>query len=277
MCKVLIETERLCGNAFRTNSSRLVWFCLLREVDESGIVAVSASAIARDVGVNEKTVRNILSEFLSEGIIEALTPNKSPNEIPNKTPKKVRGVERLIRLIGTYSYIGRKNDQLRKKSEQKSEPNSEQKSEAEIAQSTAPADGFTRFMEYFNNAVSGTEIPRITKLTDARKKALRSIFKAYGKEAVEAVIQKVIASDFLCRDWGKVGFDWMFKKENFIKILEGNYDNRTKPIITTDNAATRKAGRDHMLGLANRIVSQSSDKLFSLYNGDVSDADNRKD
>ncbi len=122
-------------------------------------------------------------------------------------------------------------------------------------------DGFERFREYFNTSVSGTSIPQISKLTDSRKNALRSIFKEYGKDAVEKVIQKTLASDFLSREWGKVSFDWIFKKSNFIKILEGNYDNKPAGAATS-----AKESRDRLRCLATEIVSRSTN-LINLFNG----------
>lgn len=122
-------------------------------------------------------------------------------------------------------------------------------------------DGFERFREYFNTSVSGTSIPQISKLTDSRKNALRSIFKEYGKDAVEKVIQKTLASDFLSREWGKVSFDWIFKKSNFIKILEGNYDNKPAGVATS-----AKESRDRLRCLATEIVSRSTN-LINLFNG----------
>lgn len=124
-------------------------------------------------------------------------------------------------------------------------------------------DGFERFRDYFNAAVSGTSIPQITKLTDARKNALRSTFREYGKDAVEMVIRKTLASDFLCREWGKVNFDWIFKKANFIKILEGNYDNGSKQSNHASGryAAERQANRqrvDNGLRAAMDVVAREN-------------------
>lgn len=221
--------SQLKSNVFRTNTSKLVWFCLMRDIDDTGIVKTSALSIAKEIGVNEKTVRNALDSFVKEGLIDAASPILSPND----SPKKVRYMGRTIKLNGLDFCGSSKRAQVRKKSDIQSDIQSDIPPTA-----LKPAhDGFERFRVWFNNAVAGTPIPQITKLTDARKNALRSIFKEYGKETVEAVIQKVIASDFLTRGWGKVSFDWIFKKANFIKILEGNYDNLPKPITNPALAA----------------------------------------
>lgn len=221
--------SQLKSNVFRTNTSKLVWFYLMRDMDDIGIVKTSALSIAKEIGVNEKTVRNVLDSLVKEGLIDTTRPILNPND----SPKKIRYMGRVIKLNGLDICSISKKVQVRKKSDISSDIQSD------IPQGALkPAqDGFERFREWFNDATSCTEIPRLIKLTDARKNALRSIFKEYGKETVETVIQKVIASDFLAREWGKVSFDWIFKKSNFIKILEGNYDNRPKPITNPTLAA----------------------------------------
>lgn len=128
------------------------------------------------------------------------------------------------------------------------------KGEVAVAQ-----DGYERFREWFNNQVSVTMIPTISKLTDSRKTALKGIFNEYGKEKVELAIRKVLASDFLTMEWGKVSFDWIFKKANFIKILEGNYDN--KPDNTQQQSSSRGQHRNPTAyDLAREILGESSDR-----------------
>jgi hypothetical protein len=61
--------------------------------------------------------------------------------------------------------------------------------------------------------------------------------KEHGKDAFTEVLKKSFKSDFLNghndRNW-KASFDWILRPENFIKILEGNYDNEEeKKIIYT--------------------------------------------
>ena len=91
-------------------------------------------------------------------------------------------------------------------------------------------DVYQTFAETFNRKVKDTAIPQIRGLSDTRKKALMSRAKEYGGiEVLENILDRVIASDFLS---GRktdfcASFDWIFKKANFIKIIEGNYDNKS--------------------------------------------------
>ena len=72
--------------------------------------------------------------------------------------------------------------------------------------------------------------PKIMQLTGQRKeKILRRLSEMGGLENLERVFRKMEASDFLKGNnkagW-KATFDWVFKNpDNWIKILEGNYDN----------------------------------------------------
>ena len=196
----------------------LLWF-LLSRANEQGIATFTAADIELRLGISRQRLRTMLGKIQKSG----LATNKQPTSNQQAT-----------NITFDFQRIVNNKQPTANQLPTNYQPTKPTKTPAKTAQSH---DGFERFREWFNNAVTGTSIPQITKLTDARKNALRSIFKEYGKETVEAVIQKVIASDFLTRGWGKVSFDWIFKKANFIKILEGNYDNLPKPITNPALAA----------------------------------------
>ena len=92
----------------------------------------------------------------------------------------------------------------------------------------SPRIDYNAIMQKFNTALAG-KIPRIEKMTDARKRAVNARVKDFGPESVDKVISLVAASDFLHgrnkSDWC-ADFDWIFRPANYAKILEGNYDNR---------------------------------------------------
>ena len=71
--------------------------------------------------------------------------------------------------------------------------------------------------------------PRLTTLSDARKKAIKARLKTYTVEDFQLMFKKAEASSFLKggndRNWSAT-FDWMLKDSNMAKILDGNYDNK---------------------------------------------------
>jgi len=56
----------------------------------------------------------------------------------------------------------------------------------------------------------------------------------YGIEKMLTVVEKAAKSSFMIER--QLGFDWMFRPNNFPKVLEGNYDNRQ---LTNGNGTNR--------------------------------------
>jgi hypothetical protein len=75
-------------------------------------------------------------------------------------------------------------------------------------------------------------LPRITKLTPPRKRALRARLKEHPEYTWwENFFARVKRSDFLMGrkkgvNW-KATFDWLMKPANLQKVLEGNYDQQS--------------------------------------------------
>lgn len=72
-------------------------------------------------------------------------------------------------------------------------------------------------------------LPKIVKLTDARKKTIRTRLKTYTECDLVTAFDKAEASDFLRKGsgtWNGASFDWIMNPRNIVKILEGNYDNK---------------------------------------------------
>lgn len=103
----------------------------------------------------------------------------------------------------------------------------------EIALTENPKKGDRKILndvvEEFNRVVS--RLPKVTALTPKRRGIIQQRIKEHGREAVSVCFFKAGKSDFLCgvndRGW-MASFDWIMKPENFVKILEGNYDNKTQ-------------------------------------------------
>jgi len=70
---------------------------------------------------------------------------------------------------------------------------------------------------------------KVSKLSDQRKKHIQARFKEFNFDTIINVIKKAGKSDFLCgineKAW-KADFDWIFNPSNFLKIMEGKYDNK---------------------------------------------------
>lgn len=70
--------------------------------------------------------------------------------------------------------------------------------------------------------------PKVSKLSDARKKAIKARLNTYSLEDFKKLFEEAEASDFLkgknARNW-QASFDWMIKDANMAKVLDGNFKN----------------------------------------------------
>lgn len=74
-------------------------------------------------------------------------------------------------------------------------------------------------------------LPRIKTVSKQRETQIRTLAKTYEREDFVTVFNKAEASDFLTGrtgKWNGCGFDWLIKPANFLKVLEGTYDNSKK-------------------------------------------------
>lgn len=93
--------------------------------------------------------------------------------------------------------------------------------------------------------------PRLTTLSEARKKAIKARFNNYTLEDFKKLFTKAEASTFLKggnnRNWTAT-FDWLIKDTNMAKVLDGNYDDRA-------GAGTNKSGNS---------VAQQLDDFYKM-------------
>lgn len=73
------------------------------------------------------------------------------------------------------------------------------------------------------------KLPKVAKLSDERKKHISGRFKEFGFDKIVEVLKQAGCSDFLSgkndRCW-KADIDWIFNPTNFLKIMEGKYENK---------------------------------------------------
>lgn len=84
----------------------------------------------------------------------------------------------------------------------------------------------TEVFEGFQSLMRDLGLPMPRDLTPERRQLLRFRIKQYPLADFQNVFAKCRDSPFLRGDKGRtpLKFDWLFKKANFQKVLEGNYD-----------------------------------------------------
>lgn len=253
MGRISINTDILRQPPFHTNTGKLVWFCLLREADANNIANVSARAIAREIGVNEKTVRNVLSALEQSGITETTAPHSGPHLDPNA----LRYSGRCI----TLKHSAANGAKIRKKTKPESAHESAHES-ATVAGRTSSttlnfidplfADAFTSWLDY-----KKTQFKFEYKTQRSLKAAYDELVRLSGNDPHLAIM--------IVEQSMRNGWKGLFELKN----------HGTKSTASPDNATARKESRDRLRSLATGVISRNTDKLLSLFNGGVADPDDR--
>ena len=173
--------------------------------------------------------------------------NKSDILLPENPTKEIKEKENIKKESTPKGVL--KKDEL-------SLPSSSVKNE--------PID-FKSLQETFNTMFAD-KLPMVQLLSPKRRAAVRARASEYGKSAIMDVFRKVLESSFLLghndRNW-HCDFDWIFKPTNFIKILEGTYDNKSDNEIQAGRAYTgraapnnKEASRAALEELADAILEQ---------------------
>lgn len=89
---------------------------------------------------------------------------------------------------------------------------------------------YQRVMEMYNTTCRS--YPRLTRLSEDRRKAIRARLTEYTMEDFQRLFDKAERSSFLRgqndRNW-TANFDWLIRDRNMARVLDGNYDNGKGP------------------------------------------------
>ncbi len=109
------------------------------------------------------------------------------------------------------------------------------------------ADIKLQIVDFWNRTMDGKAIPKVNGIRERREASLFARLRVYGIDAVYTVITKAAASSFLNGGGAKsfiANFDWVFRPNNFPKVLEGNYDDNDKPQANMNYGTTRQQRDD---------------------------------
>lgn len=235
-----------------STTARLMFIGLGIEADDKGIFEWKPLTIKmRIFPADHVMVEELLAELVNAGAIKQYAiDGRSYGAIRNfrkfqkpKTPNDIHPATALIlEFVGlpsepkptdpepilpageTFPQKGEKSPQM--------EEGGEDGREEELAPDGACPSGDEptlrpeHIFEQWNGSVVKLGKPRVRDLTPERRQLLRARIGQYSIDDFLDVFGKIERSPFLRGDtgWHGCNFDWVFKKANFQKILEGNYD-----------------------------------------------------
>lgn len=190
---------------------------------------VLATLTGHSVGVVEKALdifeRLGLIEVLNNGAIYMLDIQnfigKSSTEADRKREYRAK-IDAEKRLLIDGQMSGQMSGQNSPEIEIEIETEREQEKELEIKRVN-----YQLIADMYNDTC--VSFPRLTKLSDSRKKAIKARLNTYSIEDFKRLFEKAEASSFLKgksdRNW-MASFDWLIKDANMAKVLDGNYDDK---------------------------------------------------
>ena len=126
-------------------------------------------------------------------------------------------------------------------------------------------------MRFWNHTmISPVAIPTIAKMTPKRKSMVNARVKEFGINAVYKAIHRASESSFLNGGGSKgfiADFDWVFRPNNFPKVLEGNYDD-VKPNNMNGNGNTNGQQKSREQREADLLAKERLDYIATKY-GDI--------
>ena len=131
------------------------------------------------------------------------------------------------------------NERSQKEKEEEKEKEKEKEKEDEEEHSLSNPQGglesgeseFQEILFSYHFLCQG--LPKVSKLTEKRKKAIKKALPYLNEKGFEGLFEKAGHSDFLLGRTGvwKADFDWLLQPDNLTRVLEGRYDNAPEPVV----------------------------------------------
>ncbi|MCP1110329.1 hypothetical protein [Ohessyouella blattaphilus] len=228
-------------------SAQALYFHLGLRADDDGLVG-SPKKIQRMIGASREDIEELVSRnfiiALESGVVVITHWRINNNKIKGDRYKETlypEEKESLIECGGKYALKDTLGDC--KSSYSNSEPKCNQDGTNSEPQSRLDKNRLDKSREkekvdyqqiadlYNDTCVS---FPRLTKLSDNRKRAIKARMKSYTLEDFKRLFETAEASSFLKgqndRNWSAT-FDWLITDKNMVKVLDGNYhDNIPKKL-----------------------------------------------
>ncbi|MBF31874.1 MAG: hypothetical protein CL529_11955 [Aequorivita sp.] len=189
----------------------------------AGEVITGRKKIAEWTGIKESTVFRVLKDLETCGELNIKKTNKYS----------------IISMVkwSQFQLDEQQENNKRTTNEQQMNTTKERKERKERKEYINTSENPTERIDYEFysncwNTLTVNILPQVTRMTDARKRALKILIRNTGsqdfKPEFESLVKKVLESDFLSGKnsaWHAT-FDWCLKSANYTKIIEGNYKNK---------------------------------------------------
>jgi len=218
----------------------IYWAIIEDLYNNANALQTDCESIAYDLRVDSEIIKSIIFDFdlfkIDGEIFSSLSIQRRLDDRNEKSEKARKSAQYRwnnktdnANAMRTHS-DGNAIKERKGKESKLNNPNglllSSQKNDANNNSGSVPIQ---KIIEAWNDR---TKTSKVNTISESRKKAIRARWSEHGKDGIWKVFLKTFESDFLNgkneSNW-MASFDWVMNPTNFVKILDGNYDNREKP------------------------------------------------
>lgn len=203
----------------------------------------SAKLIAKEMGMGKTAFHNAMNELIAAGVVVKCQLKGESGKFGRNTYKLTHNVYFAEKPCTDNRYtdnpdavlwspdIGTTNNNNINSNNNinNNNINSNSKNIFDLGKENAIHPPYQQIIDMYNSIC--ISFPRITKLSEARKKAISARYKQYGMEDFERLFKMAEGSSFLKgandRNWSAT-FDWLITDKNMAKVLDGNYADRQR-------------------------------------------------
>lgn len=228
------------------------WVNILFMADENGVIETSLSSLAKELHLSVQQVRTCLANTASNKRLTHLATKQGTKiticafdsykcvqqteqhtyQQTSNTPINTHKEVPLVPPDG-FSPYPTSFTPYNPPQENLKESSCDHEDEKRDKPVSAPPDFYPSVLELWNSSAK-RNIPKVRSISPARKEKVRLRVKEMGgweqaRDILAECFRKISESDFCNGSTGKwtATFDWFFENEkNWLKVLEGNYDNR---------------------------------------------------
>lgn len=211
-------------------------------LEYDGIEDSFADELALDLDEDADNVQITVNFLMQAGLLEEMGENHFlMTEVPELIGSETANAQRVRDFRNRQKMLQSNADvtEVKQLCNVEKEIEKEKEKDIEKREEKRESINYQQIADMYNDTC--VSFPRLTTLSDTRKKAIRARLNTYTIDDFALMFAKAEASSFLKggndRNWSAT-FDWMIKDSNMAKILDGNYDNKASGMVTNNNGYT---------------------------------------
>ena len=229
-------------------------------LEYDGIEDSFADELALDLDEDADNVQITVNFLMQAGLLEEMGENHFlMTEVPELIGSETANAQRVRDFRNKQKALQCNADvtEVKQLCNVEKEIEKEKEKDIEKREEKRESINYQQIADMYNDTC--VSFPRLTTLSDTRKKAIRARLNTYTIDDFALMFAKAEASSFLKggndRNWSAT-FDWMIKDSNMAKILDGNYDNKASGMVTNNNGYTSSNKVSDMLNESYDLINQ---------------------